>query len=76
MTLINRLIAEAKREPRPTELLVPRNRCRQVAEHARLINACHFYDFDTDWFETQLLAGKAKMLGIPLRVVGRLPGDG
>lgn len=72
MTLINQLIAEARKDPRPEYLSVPGNKIRQVCEHARLISAATNKVALNDLVQ-MALDGKMKMLNIPIRVIGAVP---
>lgn len=67
MTIINRLIKEAKSDPRPERLVLPSNHVRTVAEHARSLM---FWkeDISCDDIEAMIRRGEMKLLGIPVVV--------
>jgi hypothetical protein len=73
MTLINRLIREAKSDPPPRYLVIPRHRVRQVAEHARML--MQHEPLSCDGIEKMIIAGEMKMMGIPVRVAGGRDAD-
>lgn len=71
MTIVNRLIKEAKAVPPPKELVIPANHIRQVADHmARtLYHGAMERRMSTDEAVDKLVDGGVTLLGVPLRVL-------
>lgn len=65
--LINDLIRRAREQP--TELTITDSQVSSVAEHARML-VFKPADQKAD-FETMIRAGKMKLIGIPVRVLGQ-----
>lgn len=67
MTVINRLIRQAKSDPPPDRLLIRPNQVNSIAEHIR---GCTQHPVDIDLVRQWLITGEVKIRGIPLRVIG------
>lgn len=68
MTLVNRLIKEAKTEPRPTELLINSGQVREIAAHVYSIMWGGPDRPTIEKIEEMIRDGKMRMLDIPVRV--------
>jgi hypothetical protein len=66
MSFINHLIKRAKAEPPPSELVIPPNRLGTLIDH---ILATTFVRRDAGLVRQNLLDGKVRLLGVPLRVI-------
>lgn len=67
MSLVNDLIRRARE--RPAELTIRPNQVGTVAEH--ILGCCARPDGQRDQIKAWLHAGKVKMLGVPIRVIGQ-----
>lgn len=67
MSVINNLIRQAKADPKPAELTINHSHVGSVAAHIR---ACMLTPPPALHVEIELLAGRVKMKGVPIRVTG------
>lgn len=68
MSLVNRLIKQASSTPRPSELVIHSNQIGTLAEHIR---ATQPYLIEIELVLSRLAHGQIRLMGIPLRVIGR-----
>lgn len=67
MSVINNLIRQASASPPPAELTINHSHIGTVAEHMR---GCMLSPPPRVLIRIELLAGRVRMMGIPIRVTG------
>ena len=67
MTLINKLISQAKQTPKPKELLIYPHQVIKIAQHAKTLQ---FWEtIPIEMYIREIKEGRCYILGIPVRVI-------